>query len=236
MLKKCEFCGKEYETHNSKSKYCSISCSNKGRNHRNVKCNCDVCGKSIEVIYSRYKKNKHNYCSSECQSKGKTLFYTGGNNPLYRKSKVKCEICGKEIEINDYKLSNQKHFCCSKECKYKLYKEIFKGKNNPSYKELSEEERFIRSNKREIALIGYKRWRKDVFERDNYTCRCCRRKTHKNNAHHLNSFDWDKEHRLDVDNGITLCEECHVKFHMTYGYGKNTLEQFKEFINIIKGA
>ena len=34
-----------------------------------------------------------------------------------------------------------------------------------------------------------------------------------------------------VENGITLCVECHKKFHMLYEYGNNTLEQFKKFIN-----
>ncbi len=29
-------------------------------------------------------------------------------------------------------------------------------------------------------------------------------------------------------NGITLCEKCHDNFHLHYGYGDNTKEQFEE--------
>ena len=35
----------------------------------------------------------------------------------------------------------------------------------------------------------------------------------------------------NVDNGIPLCNECHQDFHMIYGYGNNTEEQFLEWYN-----
>lgn len=256
MLKKCKFCGKEYETHNSKSKYCSISCSNKARNHKNVKCNCDVCGKQIEIVFSRYKKNKHNYCSTECQSKGKTLFYNGKNSPLYKRSIVKCEVCGKKIEVNQYDCKHQKHFYCSNKCRIEGYKKIFKGENNPFYgikhnestkNKISQanqgKEAWNKGHKvpwktdeereKDRSLYGdkYNEWRNAVYVRDNYICQCCGNNKGGNlNAHHLNGYAWCKDERLDVNNGITLCEECHKLFHSLYGRGNNTLEQFIEFI------
>lgn len=36
--------------------------------------------------------------------------------------------------------------------------------------------------------------------------------------------------RLDINNGITLTEEIHKKFHKMYGYKNNTKKQFEEFI------
>lgn len=57
-------------------------------------------------------------------------------------------------------------------------------------------------------------WRKSVYERDNYTCQLCKHKHGRNlNAHHIKVFKDYPEERLDVDNGITLCEECHYIIH-----------------------
>ena len=78
------------------------------------------------------------------------------------------------------------------------------------------------------------KWRQLVLERDDYTCRCCG----KNNlndrnvefrAHHKDGWSWCLEKRFDVDNGVTLCKECHDEFHHEYGIKKNTEMQYKEF-------
>lgn len=48
-------------------------------------------------------------------------------------------------------------------------------------------------------------------------------------AHHLDGYSWCKEKRLDINNGITLCKECHEDFHIIYGTKNNTKEQFFEY-------
>ena len=90
----------------------------------------------------------------------------------------------------------------------------------------------------------YKLWAKKVFERDNYTCQCCGKRSKKNNpvnlnAHHLKNFAQNIELRLDVSNGITLCECCHLpqfkgSFHNLYGCTDNTVEQLNEYIDNYK--
>lgn len=86
-----------------------------------------------------------------------------------------------------------------------------------------------RENRRGVP--GYKVWRSEVYERDCYTCQCCgNNKGGDLNAHHLDGYDWCKEKRTDVDNGITLCKKCHKDFHGKYGYGSNTRMQFEEYI------
>lgn len=80
-----------------------------------------------------------------------------------------------------------------------------------------------------------KKWRMDVFFRDNFTCQKCNKRGEKLNAHHLYNFSSHKELRNEVSNGITLCESCHLRgedsFHSIYGKENNTPEQIKEFLD-----
>ena len=81
----------------------------------------------------------------------------------------------------------------------------------------------------------YKEWKDKVFERDNYTCRCCGKRGGNLNAHHLYNFSEYKDLRYEVSNGITLCEKCHLikysnSFHSIYGEHNNTPDQMEEFI------
>lgn len=82
---------------------------------------------------------------------------------------------------------------------------------------------------------GYISWRKAVRERDNYTCQCCGDNKGGNlNAHHINSYNWSLGERLNINNGITLCNNCHsygeFSFHKIYGFGNNTRSQFETWI------
>ena len=57
----------------------------------------------------------------------------------------------------------------------------------------------------------YKDWRRDVFLRDEFTCRQCGAMHVYITAHHIKSFAYYPDLRFDLDNGMTLCEECHKK-------------------------
>lgn len=67
----------------------------------------------------------------------------------------------------------------------------------------------------------YKKWRTLVFERDNFTCVVCG-KTGYIQAHHIKSFGKYPELRFDVDNGATMCKECHME---TDNYGCKNLKE-----------
>ena len=118
--------------------------------------------------------------------------------------------------------------------KTKEYRERFRGENSPVWKgDLAIRHRDGRE------LPEYRDWRKSVFDRDHYTCQCCGNrngdgKTVYLEAHHI--FNWrdNVDLRYDVDNGITLCKDCHLRFHKKYGKRNNTKEQFVEFVNNYK--
>lgn len=55
----------------------------------------------------------------------------------------------------------------------------------------------------------YKQWRLAVFERDSYKCQVCGLVGGYITAHHIKSFAHFPELRFEINNGITLCEECH---------------------------
>ena len=94
--------------------------------------------------------------------------------------------------------------------------------------DLTDEERL--KNRYELYGGNVHRWSKQVMERDNYICQVCGDNKGGNlNAHHLNGWNAFPEQRFDLDNGETLCEDCHKDFHSQYGYGDNTREQFDEY-------
>lgn len=100
------------------------------------------------------------------------------------------------------------------------------GEAHPNYNpHLTEAER-----KKQRNVEGYDNWRKAVYERDGYACVYCGDRTGGNLvAHHLNGYHWDEEGRVDIENGVTLCNSCHKGFHAVYGYKENTRDQFNNF-------
>ncbi len=89
----------------------------------------------------------------------------------------------------------------------------------------------------ERATFEYHNWRKSVFDRDLYTCKCCGDRNGNGHAvklcaHHIKNWKDFPDERYDVNNGIALCESCHIKFHSIYGKKLNNDKQLKEFLNL----
>lgn len=86
------------------------------------------------------------------------------------------------------------------------------GKSSPSWKGencITPLHRRIRESKR------YKRWRKIVFERDDYICQNpeCQKISGQLQAHHIFAFAKYPELRFDINNGLTSCINCHKEVY-----------------------
>lgn len=139
---------------------------------------------------------------------------------------LKCDCCNKpyKLKYQNYNKHNHNGKIYCKNCSPKIF---LSGKNHPSYNEnKTDEERLIERNYPE-----YINFVKCVLLRDNYTCQCCGVCGGKLEVHHLDGYNWCVEKRCDINNGLTLCKNCHSNFHAIYGYGDNTKQQFEDWIN-----
>ncbi|MDH2363777.1 HNH endonuclease [Priestia megaterium] len=117
-----------------------------------------------------------------------------------------------------------------KECFLEVMRERTRDKNPRWNPNLTDEERIQNRDYPE-----YESWRKEVFTRDHYTCTCCGKRGNDGTylaAHHLQNFAEYPDLRHDLDNGVTLCEECHLDFHKKYKFSNNTKQQFEEYKKI----
>jgi hypothetical protein len=102
--------------------------------------------------------------------------------------------------------------------------EMRKGDGNPSWRG-----GVTPLNKKLRKAIENRIWREGVFDRDNWTCQICGIRGGRLHAHHIKPFSKFPELRLDVDNGITLCCECHKDIHRK----KNAAQLMRKILVIL---
>lgn len=73
----------------------------------------------------------------------------------------------------------------------------------------------------------YKSLIKSIYERDNYECQICwKRWWIMLNVHHIRTWDYYPELRMDPNNLVTLCEDCHKKVHRLWWWTHWATETF----------
>jgi hypothetical protein len=134
------------------------------------------------------------------------------NNPMWKGGKPKC-ACGKS-------LSEYVGKRCA-ECYHAYYvgDKVYNWKGG-----LATEAMQLRTS------YKTKKWRRDVFFRDYFTCAKTGVRGGVLNVHHIVNFASSEALRFEIYNGITLAVNEHKLFHSTYGNKNNTLEQIEAFI------
>jgi len=155
------------------------------------------CGKE----FYEYPHQNRKFCSRLCANKGNakknSKAKTGENNPMYGKKAWNKGIYG----VTKHP-SNQ-----GKNCHF------WKGG--------------ISREKYKLRRGGeWKKWRKEVFERDDYTCqnKNCNQRGGQLIPHHIKLFSYYEKDRFKVSNGITVCEKCHKYLHRKENQSKKIIE------------
>jgi hypothetical protein len=189
---------------------------------------CEICGRTTYV--SPIRQGLYSACKGSCRSilmrqypkyfKG---FYKKGGKPWNTgkvwSSKIRQKI-GATLKGKNYSTVEGRQRI-SEALKgnlyWKLVKNRLKGKDAPNWQ----------GGKRSWKKIiydssEYKNWRRTIFERDNYTCQECGTKNGNGKgiylqAHHIKPFAYYPKLRFDLNNGKTLCVECHKKTE-TFGW------------------
>lgn len=187
---------------------------------------CLICknlySKTPKETYKHYEIRK--YCSLNCYhiaDKGSRKKV----NPISLRNLIHGFVKG----FTPWNKGNNSHpncLGCNRKCRdfrSTYCKACFKGKNSPHWKGgITPLNLKIRNSKE------YKEWRENVFRRDNYTCIQCGDNRGGNlEAHHIVPFC--KIYRIkslqyllwDINNGHTLCRECHKKTPTWSGRARN---------------
>ena len=182
----------------------------KGRNHPmwlgpRLEIRCSECKKKLLIRPNSTQK----FCSRRCVSKH-TLYNYWLNRPRKIVQYPRCKKCKIALKTRRSKTGK---------CKICLTK---KGKNHPWWKGgVTNIQKAIRGSSK------YIKWRNDIFLRDDYTCLWCKKRGGKLNVDHypIELSRIIKDYKIknlvqakkrcvilwDLDNGRTLCVECHKK-------------------------
>ncbi len=211
----CDICNKPTSQGSTRCRECYLKT-------KNIEIKCAFCGISMIYKKSRIKAQENFFCNKSCK-------LNWNNIHKIELGKYNCPICGKMFE--KYKsMIKTENPCCSVRCA--SYMTSKKGNESIFYID-------GRTPLRKQIKNSYKygEWRHNVFNRDDYKCVEC--SSNKNiHAHHIISFSqlldkfmikiaknrYQKSLKYkslwNINNGITLCENCHAIRHPDVNFMK----------------
>jgi hypothetical protein len=227
----CLICNKELidnanRTHLAKdAKYCSQSCYHKSRFGK-------PSGMLGKIAWNKGKKTPENICK-------KLLIIRTGKKASQSTRKKMSEIAimkgfgkwmiGKTVpEVTREKISrNNARIWKGKIPPCSIGQKGMPKLNQRGDKHWNWQGGLTSNNEKIRKSLEYKIWRRAVYERDNYTCVMCNERGGKLQADHIKPFSLYPELRLAIDNGRTVCGDCHKKTD-TYGH---RVHRFKFLVN-----
>lgn len=210
--RRCLQCGNSFQCKPSdRKKFCTFECSvvsqtNDKLNKREKK-NCGICGAIFYVPKCRVLSAQ--FCSNKCRSVAVGLKI---RKPAIYKN---CLFCEREFSVRSC-IAKIRNYCSVKCSSRALTK---RGKDSPHWKGGIDYRKAIRESGK------YRKWRNNIFKRDEYTCQKCHIKGGRLEVNHIVLFSEilrknnirSLESALNCyelwneGNGITLCKECHRK-------------------------
>ena len=181
--------------------------------------------------------------TKNCPDCGKEQSYSGKRTLKEAiKTKSKCSSCSKKgkkfSEATRKKLSEAnkgyKHF---EEAKKKMKGKKFSEEHRKNLSKTLKGRKLSEEHRKKMSLVHHKRlgtdpnrdkgvretleyhkWRRDVLERDDYTCQSCYKRGGKLQTHHIFAVCHHPEEATKLMNGITLCKPCHKMVHSVMGH------------------
>ena len=233
VIVKCDYCGVEYKK--PYANYLSL----KNESFLDKDC-CSKCKwkKIQDTLVDKYGDPEIMSAPNAVEKRKKTNIQRYGSENVFASEEIKNKIVDtnlKKYGVKNYQQTQEskdryKNFCMEKygvPCFLLIdYSgDKVKGENSPRWKG------GVKYHRQERSTSEYIDWRKEVFERDHFTCQCCHKHSTYLNAHHLYNWKDYPDFRYDIDNGVTLCTKCHTQFHSEYGKQNNIPDQFYEFIS-----
>lgn len=251
IKKYCKICNSEFEGYD-RYKFCSLNCKKKNDRKQNKKYYQEYFKKRY---YTKTKPQNniedYNNPSDSAKRDEKGRFIKGSKACLSKHWKVKdSSKMGGKYPGSGFKKGNKLGLgkCYLKGRKASLQtrlkmSESHKGNKSPLWKG------GITSLRKQIRnCFQYRQWRKSVFEKDNYSCIICGKRScigtkvyleadhypisfseifHKNKIEELQQAFECKEF-WNINNGRTLCKNCHLK---TANHGKKNNKLEWDIIN-----
>lgn len=195
----CQYCNKEFsvlkrDIHRGGGKYCSRACFYLAIQKKWADLTCLYCGNNFKREKCIVGISNNKYCCFQCSVEDKKR----KTNLL-----VKCEYCGMEFKRIISNINKTEKSFCSQVC----FQKWNVGENNPSWIDRKDFDTLNIRNLKE-----YKEWRLTVYEKYNYKCWVCESREDIT-AHHFYGYTEFPDKRIDIDNGVVLCQRCHVGYH-----------------------
>lgn len=193
----CAACGAVFNRDPGRAadrRYCSLACY-RSRPQQAVPRTCRLCGTAFLAWPSAVRKGAGNYCSSACY---RSRPQRGRKNIEHAETTLICAHCKTPFVV----WRGRQH--AAKYCSQRCVGEARRGMT------------FDRPSRTRHGT-AYQEWRLAVYQRDDFTCRDCGKRSKRLNAHHIEDWDSAPTLRFDLANGVTLCVICHGKRHSPKG-------------------